>query len=259
MSENPFAYDNYDQAELPVLMSDSSHSRPVSQPGPSPSPKEKAGKFSKLEQLKAREAELLRRQNEIKAQIDDVFLRPNWPQSYPVIRYDVENDIPQTGRDTVKYAFYGLISIACSCLFNVIAVLSVSGLKSYNKSSAFVFAIIQGLATLYVGFNFSYSGIYEACRKRDIPFKTIIIQFCFIGWSGYRLIGFPSSGCVGIAVLLDLLANDSSGLSKLCAFVNSALSGATLYFELKTLMEAQKFQKVSGKNDESPLNPTPAL
>lgn len=269
MGENPFAYDDFDQAELPVLQSEKEKEAkkietPQVSPQPAPIAKEtqkpakplSGDKMSKLEQLKAREAELLRRQSEIKNQTAEALLAPNWPSQYPIIRYDLENDLTPSARPTVKFAFYGLLSVVGACIFNILAILSVTGLKDYSKPSALIFGIIQGIATLYVVINFSYTGIYEACKKKDVSFKWIIIQFCFIAWCGYRTIGFPSSGSVGIAVLLDLLANDSNGFSRFIALLNSVISGAALYFELKTLMEAQKYQKISGKNeDEDKLSP----
>ena len=173
-----------------------------------------------------------------------------------MVRYNLENDLPPSSWHTVKYSVNGLLAVSVACFINVFSVLSVSGLSNYNKPSALIFSIIQGFATSYVCINFSYNGIYDACKKRDVPFKWIIIQFCFIGWCAYRLVGFPSSGSVGFAVLLDMLANDSGTFGRLMAFVNSVLSGLALYFEVKTLMEAQKYQKVSGKNDdEDKLNP----
>ena len=270
MGDNPFAYDDFDQAELPVLQSElekqqhpepmkmtstnSTNSQQTSQS--KPSKPMSAAKLSKLEQLKAREAELLKRQSEIKSQVAEATLQPNWPKQYPIIRYDIDNDLPPSSRTTVRYAFYGLLSICIACVFNTFTILSITGLKGYSKTSTFIYSIIQGIATIYVGINFSYTGIYEGAKRKDVSFKWIIIQFCFLGWCIYRLIGFPSSGSVGIAVLLDLLANPSNGLSKFMAFLNSLLSGLSAFCQFKTLVEAQKYQKVSGKNDdEDALHP----
>ena len=274
MGENPFAYDDFDQAELPVLQSDlekqkqnntnsqqttnynlnfSSTSSTQNQTQSKPP---SAAKLSKLEQLKAREAELLKRQSEIKSQVAEATLQPNWPPQYPIIRYDIANDLTPSARKTVQYSFYGLILVIVGAVLNTLTILSVTGLKDYSKTTAFIFSIIQGFASAYVGINFSYNGIYNAAKRRDISFRWIITQFCFIGWCVYKLIGFPSSGSVGIAVLLDLLANDSSGFSKFMAFINTAVSGASAFCQFKTLVEAQKYQKISGKNDdEDALHP----
>jgi hypothetical protein len=251
--------EDMDQMELPDLTPENGNSGNNQSSSTAPKRNISVDKKTKLEQLKAREAELLKRQEEIKTQAAEVLLQPNWPKQYPLIRYDPENDLPPSSHTTVKNSFYGLISVAISAVFNIISVLSVTGLENYSKASALIFAIIQGAATIYVGLNLCYDGIYNACKKKDVPFKWIITQFVFCAWCVYKLIGFPSSGSVGLAVLLDLLAKNSSGFSKFTAFVNTIISGASVYFQIRTLSEAQKYQKVSGRNDEDALNPQTQL
>ncbi|EAY17154.1 hypothetical protein TVAG_303730 [Trichomonas vaginalis G3] len=253
MAENPFAYDGYDQAELPEFSTEPPAHQTNTTHSITSNPQ--LSKKAKLEQLKAREAELLKKQDQLKVQAAEVTLVPNWPSFYPIVRYNIDNDLSASAKPTVQNAFYGLVSISIACFVNVLAVLLVTGLSQYSKTSALVFAIIQGFATVYVGLNFSYMGIYEACKRRDVPFRWTIYQFCFVGWCGYRTVGFPNSGSVGFAVLLDLIANNSKGLSKFIAFINSALSAVALYFEIRAMVEAQKYQKVSGRVDEVALNP----
>lgn len=255
MTDNPFAYVDYDNNELP----DFETPTPVNSVQ-SITSNTALSKKAKLEQLKAREAELLKKQDQLKLQTAEVTLAPNWPPLYPIIRYNIENDLVPSARPTIINSYYGLIAIALSCVFNVLAVICISGLTNYNKTSCLIFALIQGIATAYVAINFSYTGIYESCKKKDVPFRWTVIQFCFTGWCCYRAVGFPNTGSVGFAVLLDLLAaNKARFISKLFAFINSALSCAAVYFQFRTMLEAQKYQKISGRVDEDALKPQDTL
>jgi hypothetical protein len=66
----------------------------------------------------------------------------------------------------------------------------------------------------------------------------------------YLSIGFPDSGCVGLATFLDLLAKSKSTFSMVVAAVNTALIVAAAFLEFVTLYRAQAYQKVSGQEDE---------
>ena len=152
-----------------------------------------------------------------------------------------------------------------SAIFNIFAVLSVSGLPTYPKVRCFIFAIIQGFATVYVLINYSYEKLYISCKKHDIPFSWTTIEFMIIAWLVYLAIGFPSSGNVGLATFLDLVAKSNSGFAVFMAFINMGLICGAAATQFLCLMKAQAYQKVSGNDDTDNLlhnqnqNPADAL
>ncbi|EAY03190.1 hypothetical protein TVAG_049740 [Trichomonas vaginalis G3] len=257
MGENPFI-DNSDDIELPDF-----ENKPQSQPiqpmkanvvenvteipkfDPSTLPLDKK---ARLEALKAREAELLAKQKEIQATVQDFVNAPNWPSIFPLVHYDPQADLPPSSRDCIQKCLYTLILYTIFIIHNLFAILCVR-IKDYQHIQNFIFACIQGLAGSYVSINFIYNGLYSACQKRDIPFRWTVYHFLFIAWCVYLVVGFPSSGSVGLATFLDIISKSDSTFSKFVAFFNSALAGATAFYAFLTLSASQKYQKVSGQDE----------
>lgn len=241
MSDNPF-HGDFDDEPVPEQ----------AQPVLSPSSK---SNLSRLEQLKARERELLQRQKELSEQREEIIRSPNFPNFYPVIYLNMEADIPASAREAVKYSLWGLMGVTVSVIFNVIAVLSVSGLSSYPKVRCFIFAIIQGVALVYCALHYSYEKLYDACKRHDIPFSFTIYQLLLTVACIYLTIGFPTSGSVGLATFLDLAAKSPSFLSILIALINTVLIGGATGCEILALMRAQAYQKVSGVEAQQTTQP----
>jgi len=101
---------------------------------------------------------------------------------------------------------------------------------------------------MYVVYNLSFQKLYTCCKKSDIPFSWVMTQFFAVGWMVYLTIGFPNSGSVGLATLLDLLAKSRRKFGMLIAFINTLLIGIATLFEFVTLYRAQEYQKVSGND-----------
>ena len=207
-------------------------------------------KKARLEALKAREQELLRRKQELEEIQIDIIPANNWPPFFPLLHYDPETDLPATAIPAVYNSRNGLSCYFCSIFINLIAILSVRSLPNYPHVKNFIYAMIEGAAGLYFAFNFSYSKIYTACRNKDIPFSWTLYQFLLIGWMAYLFIGFPTSGSVGFATLLDLIAKNSPFFSKFMSMLNIIGIGFAIYFEFRTLVLAQNYQKVSGIEDQ---------
>lgn len=208
-------------------------------------------KRAKLEALRAREAELLAKKQRLDETTIDLQPTSNWPSFFPLIHYDPQNDLSAGAQPCIQSALYSLIALVGSVFFNSLTVLCVSGLKEYQKTRCFIFSVIQGFAAVYLSYNYSFVGLYNACKKRDIPFKWTIIQFVVIAWLGYLAVGFPTSGSVGFATMLDIFAKSKSGFSKFMSLINTAITGGALFLSFRTLQQAQAYQKVSGT--ESPL------
>ena len=260
MSDNPFI-EHSDDYEIPEFDEPKKNEKISSQkdsfdPNSSKAPNHLSPeKKAKWEALKAKEAELLAKKKKIEDQVNEMIPSPNYPTFFPLIHYDVQNDLPQASHKCVNYCLKMLMYLSIASIFNVFTVLLVTGLPYYSKVRCFIFAIIQGTAAIYLALNYSYNYLYSSCRKKDIPFKWTIFQFILIVWCAYISIGFPTSGSVGFATFLDLLASSkSSTFSKMFAFINTTLAITSTAFGLFTLSETQKYQKVSGQDDDSLLN-----
>ena len=208
-----------------------------------------ADKRAKLEALRQREAELLEKKKKIEQATSEMTPQPNFPSFFPLIRYNPEEDLPPASHKCVSSAMKMLAFLTAASCFNIIAILFVSGLRNYQKIRCFIFGCIQGFAAVYLALNFSYNLLYMSCRKRDIPFKWTIYQFLLVAWCIYITLGFPTSGSVGIATMLDIIANSAPFYSTLFAIINTGLAGAATAFSMFTLSKAQAYQKVSGQED----------
>ena len=262
MSDNPFVDDIAD-VELPMLQDEPPKPKNNSQTNSNPNPtKEELEK--RLEELKERERKLNQRRQDVLQQRPENGPKLNWPSFFPILRYDPDSDIPSSARKCVKTSLIGLIIYFFEAIWNVISVFSVSGLPKYSFATNIVFAIIFGVVGFFCILTFGYKKLYLACAKHDIPISFTICQFLIIAYSVYLLIGLPDSGSVGIAVLLDMIAKHekSNVWSILCGFINLALLIGLAVSQFLTLVQSQKYQKVSGHDSptlntdspEAPLN-----
>jgi hypothetical protein len=241
MSDNPFEGDPADDA-APAF----DPSTPQRFPLPPPT---SASNQARLEALRAREAELRDRQIRLQSDRAEIIPSPNFPSFAPVIIFDLDRDIPKRAHSCLTVSLYGLGVLIASVDLNILSILSVRGLYGFHRIRSIVFGLIQGFGTSYVVFNYSFSRLYTYCRRRDIPFSWIVTQFAVVGWLAYLAIGFPDSGCVGLATFLDLLAKSKSTFSMVVAGINTLLVVAAVYFQFLTLYKAQAYQKVSGADE----------
>ena len=262
MSDNPFVDDIAD-VELPMLQDEPQKPKnSVSSNQTSNSSKEDLQK--RLEELKERERKLNQRRQEVLQQRPENGPKLNWPSFFPILRYDPDSDIPSAARKCVKTSLIGLVLYFFEAIWNVISVFSVSGLPKYSFATNIVFAIIFGIVGFFCILTFGYKKLYLSCAKHDIPISYTICQFLIIAYAVYLLVGLPDSGSVGIAVLLDMIAkhNNSNVWSIMCGFINFGLLLAFAICQFLTLVQSQKYQKVSGHDSpslntdspEAPLN-----
>ena len=240
MSDNPFREDGSDLESPPGALPASPQPQATAPSG------EWAPGVSRLEQLRRREQELLRELQRLNDSRVGFLAAPNYPAIFPLVIYDPERDIPERAKSCIRNSLYGLFAVVASALFNIVAVLCVWGLPTYQHVRCLIFAIIQGFGTAYVVFNYSYTKLYNSLRQKDVPFSWVIWQFAILAWCIYLTIGFPDSGCVGLATFLDLIAKSSYKFSMMMALINTFGIGAATYFQFVTLYQAQAYQKVSG-------------
>lgn len=202
-------------------------------------------RMEELERLKRKRDELLEKNSRLQ-KTDTSPITANWPSFYPLLKYDLENDIPKSARSSVSFSFKALLCFAIRTITNIFSVIFVSGVKDYPKGRALIFAILTGLGGIYVMYRFSFQWLYVSCMKHDIPISYSFAQFLIIIYQIYLTIGFPSSGSVGLATLLDVLAMSHSWFSILIGVINTAIIALVVVFSIISIGAAQKYQKVSG-------------
>lgn len=241
--ENPFQLQgDHDDMELQNFVNEPTPSLYASSPG-AETPEQKYAR------LKAREAELLRRQQEIREVEGVVAHQPNWPPYIPFLYVDIETDIPQAAQQAVKIALIGVALVISQSIINILASSTITGLANYSRAKSVIFSVIFALVTVYVTVSLCWEKLYNGCRARDLPFSFIVWQFVLIAWTGYLAVGFPSSGSVGIATFIDLIAKSESGWSKTIATFNTLMLIGSIAIHIIVLQQAQKYQKVSGVPD----------
>lgn len=175
--------------------------------------------------------------------------QPNWPKYVPFLHIDLNNEIPRAAHNCIKFAKIGIILCFVQNFFNFIASCSISGLPSYSYAYGIVFSLIYAFLNGYLTISICFSKLYNACRKRDIPFSFLLFQFALIGFLLYQFVGFPNSGSIGLATFLDLVAKSKSGWSKFIAFLNTCAVLSSVVIQVIVLQQSQKYQKVSGVDD----------
>lgn len=203
----------------------------------------------KYQQLKAREAELLDRKRMLENSINETKLVNNWPHFYPLLRFEPLIDLPRGSVKCVESSLYNLVGVTVSSMFNFLSVLCMISLPDYDILKCLIYSLLQGYAFFYFVYNYGYLTLYSACRKHDIPFRFILYQIFICCVCTYFLLGFPDSGCVGIATMLDSFAKLDSFFPKMIAFMNTSLLAVNLYFSIRTLYASQEYQKVSGNDN----------
>lgn len=213
---------------------------------PPPPQRENETPAERLQRLQAREAELLQRQDDLRAARASAAHAPNWPKWAPVLYVNIDDDIPGAARSAVRGALAGVVLAAAQAALNIVASASVRGLPKYSLPRTIVFAIVFGVLSLYLTASVNFQRLYRACKAHDIPFSYTLLQFALILFLMYLFVGFPNSGSAGLATFLDLLAKSDSTWAKISAFVNTAALLADILLQLYVLQQAQKYQKVSG-------------
>jgi hypothetical protein len=198
--------------------------------------------------LQAREAALLRRQQQLQeAPTQPPGARaPNWPPYISFLYVDLNADIPEPARATVKAALFGVIVAIVQSVLNIIANFSITDLETHKYVKSIIFAIIFALVTCYLTIAICFARLYKACKEHDVPFSFVTWQFVLIGWTGYLCVGFPSSGSAAFATFIDLISRSESAWEKAISCINTIALLTLLITQIVVMTGAQKYQKVSG-------------
>lgn len=160
------------------------------------------------EQLRQKEMELARREQmleykerkveEVKTQITKGKPPPNFPKCWPIWYHNINEEIPEQGRNLVKRMFAAwILSIICYCMNSVALLARIIGTQSAGTSGVdFGLSLLYLVIGPFVSFVFWYRPFYYAVRKnRTISYFVFFLNFAF--HSGFCLvmcIGIPSTG-----------------------------------------------------------------
>jgi hypothetical protein len=200
---------------------------------------------------RSREASLLRRQRQqqLRESPADALRTPNWPPHVSFLYVNLEGDIPHSVRPCINTALVGVILAVVQSALDVLACCSISGLKTHGYVKSIIFSVIFALITGYLTISVCFDKLYTACKVHDVPFSYVVCQFALIGWIGYLTAGFPNTGSVGFATLLDLIAQSNSVWSMIIASLNTVALLASFATQVLVMRGAQQYQKVSGVSE----------
>lgn len=243
-AENPFKVDD-EEKDLEVFLNDT----PPEVRRETPANESLTDQY---ERLKAREANLRRRQEELQEQRTTASggeNKPNWPKYVSVYYINLQGDIPAAAQNAIKAGMLAVILVLAQSFLNFLSACTIS-LETYSKARGIVLSIVLGIVSNYFYSSVDFPRLYKSCKKHDIPFSWTLIQIGAIAWFLYLLVGFPTSGSVGFATFLDLVSQSDSVWSKFIAFVNTMLLLVIVVVQFFILQQSQKYQKVSGVADQ---------
>ncbi|KAL7218502.1 hypothetical protein ACSBR2_011709 [Camellia fascicularis] len=135
----------------------------------------------KEKELAAWEADLKRREREIKRREDTVSSAgvpsddKNWPPCFPIIHHDIGNEIPVHAQKLQYLAFQSWLGIVLCLVFNVIAVI-VCWIRG-GGVKIFFLAIIYALLGCPLSYVLWYRPLYRAMRQTCMKWVAVFSSF----------------------------------------------------------------------------------
>ncbi|KAE8696616.1 Secretory carrier-associated membrane protein 1 [Hibiscus syriacus] len=118
---------------------------------------------SKEKELRAKEAELKRREEVALSAARIVIEVKNWPAFFPIIHNDIANEIPVHLQTIMYVAFATLIGLVICLLYNMVAV-TTAWTRDTVGPIIWLLAVIYTLTGIPGGFYFWYRPLYQAAR-----------------------------------------------------------------------------------------------
>ncbi|KAJ3329477.1 hypothetical protein HDU76_007822, partial [Blyttiomyces sp. JEL0837] len=178
---------------------------------------------SKEEELRRREEELERREQGLRQQEDAMrssgFKVPNWPPFYPLIYHDIDDEVPEDLRPTVRRIYYFWLGTVGQLILNMIACLALlishattSGASDFGISLIYCFTITA------MSFYLWYRPVYVAFCKDSSLFFYIFLLFegFHVLYAGYMAVGLPGSGSAGLINFIAVLSYGNYGAAAIC-------------------------------------------
>lgn len=177
------------------------------------------GKSKKENELSAWEADLRRKELDIKRREDAVSSAgvptddKNWPPFFPIIHHDIANEIPVHAQRLQYSAFASWLGIVLCLAYNVLAI-TVCWIKGGGAKIWFL-AIIYALCGIPLSYLLWYRPLYRAMRTDSalkfgwfFLFYLIHIGFCIIAAIAPPIV-FHGKSFTGILSAIDVFSDSA--------------------------------------------------
>ncbi|TIA69338.1 hypothetical protein E3P91_03660 [Wallemia ichthyophaga] len=173
------------------------------------------------EDLSRREADIHLRESRMKQ-----FGRNNWPRFYPLIYWDIREEIPLEHRSTTLLAYrlwlFLIAVFAINWVGCLLLLIQGDGFESLAAASGYLFIIP-------ISFLLWLRPLYNALMKGHAFYYLVYLFFggCHLAFSVYVLIGIPNTGGFGIVNTIRALASGkiASGVLGVISSVGWAIQG----------------------------------
>ena len=140
-------------------------------------------------ELRRREQELLERERRLQQEQENIRLAgasirpPNFPPLYPFMYHDIDVEIPQESRKTVRFLFYTWLAVVASLLWNAVACFLIlvshatgvtTGGADFGAAFVYCFTITAGSFFLW------YRPIYNAYMKERSLYYCMFLNMCLL-------------------------------------------------------------------------------
>jgi len=158
--------------------------------------------LNKADTIAQREAALDARERELNARQERLQQhgKNNWPFFYPLIFHSIQDEIPEDSRGLILRLYQLWMALGVTLIVNFIACIFIL-LSGSHDGGRDVGASAMYLPVIFIlAFLLWYRPIYNGYMKEQSLYYYL--YFFFAGWhilfSGYMVIGIPSTGSAGL-------------------------------------------------------------
>ncbi|KAJ7097873.1 scamp family-domain-containing protein [Mycena belliarum] len=164
----------------------------------------------RLDQLRQREQDLERREQELAAKADTIRKhgRNNWPPFFPLIFHSIPDEIPEASQGLITRLYQLWLVLAATLLLNMVACITIliagsrDGGRDLGASLGYLFIISACSFLLW------YRPIYNGYMKEQALYYYFYFFFggFHLLFSIYMIIGVPSTGSAGLIQMIQMYA-----------------------------------------------------
>ncbi|TEB36369.1 scamp-domain-containing protein [Coprinellus micaceus] len=193
-------------AQNPFASSHSLDTNPFDDP-----PQQSAGGYAeqqRLEELRRREADLERREQELSAKADHIRRngRNNFPPFFPLIFHSIKDEIPEAGRPTITRLFQLWLVLFGTLIINFVACIFIMTAGANGGGSDLGSSIGYLVFITPTSFLLWYRPIYNGYMKEQALYYYLYFFFggFHLLFSVYMIIGIPGTGSAGLIRMIGM-------------------------------------------------------
>ncbi|KAF5380901.1 hypothetical protein D9615_004001 [Tricholomella constricta] len=161
-----------------------------------------AAEASRLEEIRRREADLERREQELNAKANNLRRhgKANWPPFFPLIFHSIKDEIPEASQPLITRLYQLWLVLFLTLIINMVACIFIllaggeEGGRDLGASIGYLFLISV------LSFLLWYRPIYNGYMKEQSLYYYFYFFFggFHLLFSVYMIIGVPSTGAAGL-------------------------------------------------------------